>query len=291
MERLLNIANLSEISARYDALLCDAWGVIHGGRYVFDGVADALIAFRRDRGPVMILTNAPKPSHVIPGQLDQLGLPRNAYDGVITSGDATRAAIAQHLPAPAFRIGWRTDGVLYDGLDIEFTTLDRAGFIICTGLTETGPTEPEGYRPILADAAARRAPMVCANPDIVVNWRGDLMWCAGAIARVYEEMGGPVIYAGKPYPAIYDLAFEQINNAAGGTVPRERILAIGDGPNTDILGANQNNLDALYIASEHGVHAHYESPDSGGEGDHDQQITIALANAGAAARYWMDGLK
>ncbi len=278
------IDSLADIAADYDAILCDAWGVIHGGRFVFDGVAAALTAFRQARGPVVILTNAPKPSHIIPGQLDVLGLPREAYDGVATSGDATRAAIEKQLPAPAYRIGWRSDGVLYEGLDVTFSSIDEAGFIICTGLTEDGPSDPAGYRDLLAGAAARGAPMVCANPDIVVNWRGELMWCAGAIARVYEEMGGSVVYAGKPYPAIYDLALEKINAAAGAMIDRKRILAIGDGAGTDILGANKAKIDALYIASPDGVHAHYAEEEAASIGE-------TLAKAGVSARYWMEGLK
>ena len=276
------LESLGAVASGYDALLCDAWGVIHDGRAAFPGVADALSAFRRARGPVIVLTNAPKPANIIPGQLDRIGLPRDAYDAVVTSGDTTRAEIMRHLPARAHRIGWMTDSPLYEGLDIEFAPIDDAGLIICTGLADDGPADPEGYKPLLEGAAQRRVPMICANPDIVVRWNGRLEWCAGAVARVYEGLGGPVAYAGKPWPPIYALAFAKIEAAAGRKVDRTRVLAIGDGAATDILGANNAGVDCVYIANGKGVH----------DGDAtSSSVASALADAGARADYWMTGLR
>lgn len=247
------IHSLSDIAERYDALLCDAWGVIHDGVTLFPGAADALTAFRETRGPVVILTNAPRPSSVIPPQLDRLGLPRNAYDAVVTSGDATRAAIIARMGKPAFRIGPAMDDPLFEGLAIDFRPLEEASFIVCSGLDDEEREEPEAYRSLLTRAAERRLPMVCANPDIVVNWGGRIMWCAGALGELYAALGGEVIYGGKPHWPVYELALKEIDNARGPTA-RGRILAIGDGLKTDIKGANDHGFDALLIAGEGGVH-------------------------------------
>ncbi len=288
MEHPTHIERFGDIAPRYDAALCDAWGVIHNGRRLFDGVEAAMTAFRRERGPIVILTNAPKPSSLIPGQLDRLGLSRDAYDAVVTSGDVTRAAIARMGDRAAHAIGAAFDEVLFAGLDIDFAPLAAAGYIICTGLAEAGPSEPEDYRAVLADAAARRLPMICANPDIVVRWGDALVWCAGAIARVYEDLGGPVIYAGKPHGPIYELAFDALADARRtgasderAAPARERTLAIGDGPATDIKGASDHGLDALFIYGSGGV--------NDGDGD---AVAIAqrLAQADARARYAMRGL-
>lgn len=254
MTELANIENLRKLAAGYDALLCDAWGVIHNGVDLFPGAAEAMTRFRENRGPVVILTNAPRPAAIIPAQLDRLGLPRSAYDAVVTSGDATRAEIEARLPEPAYRIGPEKDDPLFDGLDIDFAPMERARFIICTGLTDDQRETPEDYRALLTRAAARGLPMICANPDIVVNWGGRRVWCAGALAEIYKELGGAVAYGGKPHAPIYRLAFDVVRRARGRPVPAARILAVGDGLHTDIAGANSQNVDAVFIAGDGGVH-------------------------------------
>ncbi|WP_411816621.1 TIGR01459 family HAD-type hydrolase [Hyphococcus sp. DH-69] len=254
MKEIPIIPSFGAIAERYDALLCDAWGVIHNGVSLFPGVADALTRFRETRGPVIILTNAPRPSSVIPAQLDRLGLPKNAIDGIVTSGDATRAAIIAKLPAPAFRLGPPKDDALYHGLDIDFRPIDEAEFIICTGMMDDHNDSPEDYRAMLQQAAARGLPMICANPDIVVNWGGRMIWCAGALAEIYAEYGGEVIFGGKPHAPIYDLALEMIDDIRGHETAKDRILAVGDGLKTDILGANKQDIDVLLIAGEGGIH-------------------------------------
>lgn len=278
----LFIAGLSSIADRYDALLCDAWGVIHDGVRIFPGVAEALTEFRRARGPVLILTNAPRPSAIIPGQLDRLGLPRAAYDGVVTSGDATHAAIKAMLPGRAFKLGPEKDDGLYDGLSVSFAPLEAADFIVCTGLFDDQSETPENYRALLEGAAARDIPMICANPDIVVRWGGRLIWCAGALAQIYETLGAPVIYAGKPHAPIYNVAMTALADVAGRLVPKSRTLVIGDGLKTDIAGANAQGIDALFVAGAGGVHE--------GEGD-EKAIVTALAKAGAHAAYAATGLQ
>jgi HAD superfamily hydrolase (TIGR01459 family) len=244
---------LGAIAANYDALLCDAWGVIHDGASLAPGAAKAMTAFRRECGPLVILTNAPRPSSVIPPQLDRLGLPREAYDAIVTSGDATRREIQKRLPAPAYRIGPKKDDALFDGLPIDFCPLEDARFIICTGLVDDQKEGPEEYRGLLQAAAARGLEMICANPDIVVNWGGRLIWCAGALAEIYAELGGAVIYGGKPYPPIYDLARRTIDSLRKGSEGLARILVIGDGLKTDILGANKMGYDAVLVTGAGGV--------------------------------------
>lgn len=273
--------HLAPLASRYDALLCDAWGVIHNGVELFDGAAEALTEFRRRRGPVIILTNAPRPSSIIPAQLDRLGLSREAYDAVVTSGDATRAAIAARLPAPAFRLGPEKDDPLYEGIKIDFTPIDEASFIVCTGLVDDQRETPDAYRPLLEKAAARRLPMICANPDIVVRWGGRLVYCAGALAQVYQELGGEVIYGGKPHKPIYELALAKIEELRGYPVERGRVLAIGDGLHTDIVGANAQGVDAVFVVGEGGVHA--------GSRDHGD-VAKALLEANARAIAIMEKL-
>ncbi|WP_428407052.1 TIGR01459 family HAD-type hydrolase [Hyphococcus sp.] len=253
MSDIAVISSLEAVAARYDALLCDAWGVIHDGVMLFPGVADALRRFRETRGPVIILTNAPRPSWVIPAQLDRIGLPRDCWDDIVTSGDATRAAIEARLPAPACKLGPAKDDPLFEGLKIDFRPLEEAEFIICTGMKDDAHETPDDYREFLKEAAAQRLPMICANPDIVVNWGGRMIWCAGALAEIYKDLGCEVIYGGKPYPPIYDLALKRIEELRGPT-DRARILAVGDGFKTDILGANDQKLDVLFIAGDGGVH-------------------------------------
>lgn len=275
------ITNIRSYAARYDAMLCDAWGVIHDGVGVFPGVAETMIRFRAERGPIVILTNAPRPSAVIPAQLDRIGLPREAYDSVVTSGDATRKEIEARSPAPAFRIGPTKDDPLFEGLNLKFSSLDEAEYIICTGLEDERREKPDDYRPLLQSAAARKLTMVCANPDIVVNWGGRLIWCAGALAQIYEELGGHVVFGGKPHAPIYRLAGAAIEKACGKTVPQTRILVVGDGAATDIAGANREGIDAIYVAGARGVHA----------GDADaESIAKRLDAAGAHAIAAMESL-
>lgn len=254
MKQIPIISSFGALAERYDALLCDAWGVIHDGVALFPGVADALMRFHETRGPVIILTNAPRPSSVIPPQLARLGLPKAAVDGIVTSGDATRAAIMAKLPAPAFRLGPSKDDALFHGLDIDFRPVEEAEFVICTGMIDDQNDQPEDYRELLSKAAQRRLPMICANPDIVVNWGGRMIWCAGALAEIYVEFGGEVIFGGKPHAPIYDLAFKKVDELRGQRTAKNRILAVGDGLKTDILGANKQDIDVLLIAGDGGIH-------------------------------------
>jgi HAD superfamily hydrolase (TIGR01459 family) len=233
-------------------LLCDVWGVIHNGRESFPGPCAALARWRVERGPVILISNSPRPSAPVVEQLDGLGVPREAYSALVTSGDATRALLAARAPGPAWAIGPDRDWPLYEGLGLSFAGPDAAAFIACTGPIDDERETPDDYRASLARAAGRGLAMVCANPDRVVQ-RGDrLVYCGGALADLYESLGGEVVMAGKPHAPIYDVSLARIAELSGG-LDRARVLAIGDGIATDIAGANAQGLDALYVAA--GIHA------------------------------------
>jgi len=242
------ISGLGALAGRYDTLLCDVWGVIHNGRESFPAACAALIRWRAEVGPVVLISNAPRPEGSVAVQLDGLGVPRAAWSAVATSGDVSRGLLAARAPGPAFRIGPAKDDPLYDDLGLAFSGPEAAAFVACSGPNDEDVETPEDYRAVLTLAAGRDLEMICANPDLVVQ-RGDtLIYCAGALARLYEELGGRVIQAGKPFAPIYDLAL-----ARAGKPDRARVLTIGDGLLTDLAGARAQGLDALFVAD--GVHA------------------------------------
>lgn len=243
---------LSALSDLYDVLLCDVWGVIHNGREAFPAACEALAAFRAKGGEVVLISNAPRPNSGVIAQLDGLGVPREAWSLVVTSGDATRKLLAERAPGPAWKIGPDRDDPLYEGLGLQFTDLDKAAFISCTGPFDDETETPEDYRERFRRTIERRMPMICANPDIVVQ-RGDkLIYCGGALAQLYEALEGQVFMAGKPHAAIYDLALAEAATLRGGPVERDRVCCVGDGPRTDLRGANAQALDVLFIAA--GIH-------------------------------------
>ena len=241
------ISGLSEIADRYDGVLCDIWGVVHKGRAAHRGACDALARYRGTGHPVVLISNAPRRSSAVIEQLDSLGVPREAWTAVVTSGDATRTALEERQPGPVWKIGPERDDNLYEGLDLRFTGPEDAAFISCTGLFDDRAETAEDYRERLREPAKRRLEMICANPDRVVQIGTELIPCAGAIADIYEDLGGPVIMEGKPYPPIYDLALKAL-----GVTEASRVLAIGDGVPTDVLGANGRGLDCLFVAE--GIH-------------------------------------
>ena len=246
------LSGLAAVADRYDVLLCDVWGVIHNGRESFADACAALARWRRERGPVVLISNSPRPAADVVHQLDLLGVPRATWTAFVTSGDATRVLLAARAPGPAWRIGPERDGPLYDGLGLEFSDLDSAAFIACTGPNDDEVETPEDYRASLTLAAARGLEMICANPDLVVQ-RGDkLIYCGGALAAFYETLGGKAIMAGKPYAPIYDLALDKARRALAHLLDRRRVLAVGDAMATDIAGARAQGLDTLFIAG--GIH-------------------------------------
>jgi HAD superfamily hydrolase (TIGR01459 family) len=214
-----------------------------------------------------------------------MGCPRDAWDVIVTSGDATRFELRARAPGPVFKIGPEEfDRPLWEGLGLETTTLDQARFVAISGLNREDET-PEDYADILAQAKARDLEMICANPDIVVRVGDRLVWCAGAVARDYSAIGGRVIMAGKPYAPIYGLAYRELETHIGRAIDKSRILCIGDGVPTDVAGANGQSLDCLFIAS--GMHG--EALFSNGVLD-PTKVEAALAAEGVHATYVMPDL-
>lgn len=245
---------LSEVSDRYDVLFVDLWGCVHDGVRAFPEAVAALKACRAAGKVVVLVTNSPKPRKGVEAQLTEFGVPRDAYDTVASSGDSARAAMFRGaVGSKVYFMGeWARDegffapiSVIDDPLEITRVPLREADGIVCCG-----PFDP------MADPAVNRADflyakqmglkLLCANPDIVVD-RGEVReWCAGALARLYTEMGGESLYFGKPHPPIYDLARRRLAAMEVGTDPAG-ILAIGDGPHTDIQGAMGEDIDSLFI--------------------------------------------
>jgi HAD superfamily hydrolase (TIGR01459 family) len=282
------VAGLNTLAGRYDAVLCDVWGVIHNGVAAHRAAADALVRFR-ERGVVILVSNAPRPAAVVLPHLDSLGVPRGAYDGVLTSGDLARRILVECAGQAIHHLGPERDRPLFDGLTLTFTPVEAADAVICTGLLDDERETAEDYRGRLEAMQARALPMFCANPDIVVERGGQLIPCAGAIAALYEKIGGSVLYTGKPHRPIYQAALERVSAAAGRPVDPARILAVGDAIRTDIAGATAFGLDALLIAR--GIHAEELGLASPAARLDPAQIERWLATQGARPIGFMDKLK
>ena len=250
---LPTISGLSDLSGRYDAVLSDVWGVIHNGVSAFPEAVEALRAFRRAGGRAVLITNAPRPSAPIVAMLDRLGVPRDAYDAIVSSGDSTRAMIEKYRGKAIHHVGPPTeDDALYEGLDLRRTGAEEAEVVVVTDL-DTDDDTPEMYRERAKLWLSRKLPMICANPDRVVEHGDKIIYCGGALGDLYSAMGGMVHMAGKPYPPIYEQAFALAEKAAGGTLDKSRVLAIGDSVRTDAAGAAQFNVDLLFITGS--IHA------------------------------------
>lgn len=241
-------ARLGQLAGRYDAILCDVWGVIRDGESLIGPALDALIRFREQGGQVCLVSNSPRRSLSLEHFLKGMGAPDGVWDAAVTSGDATHALLTGFGKGPAYKLGPDFDDPIYAGTQLEFSALQDARLISCTGLIDYQTETPEDYAGLLEEAAALGLPMVCANPDIVVQGPGGrLLYCAGALAEAYEKLGGTALYAGKPHAPIYELAYQALAGLSGETPPKARILAIGDGPATDLAGANREGLDCLFI--------------------------------------------
>lgn len=246
MTNFLPLDGLGSIADDYDAVLCDIWGVVHNGRVPFIEACDALERFRGERGPVIMISNSPKPSRAIPESFAELGVPGEFWDAIVTSGDATIDELARRAPGPAFKLGPERDDVLYEGLEMNFTDLDDAVFISCTGMFDDDE-RPDDYEDILRQAKTLGLPLICANPDIKVRVGDKVVWCGGALAQVYQRMGGEVVFAGKPHAPIYRLCRAWLEEITGYVPPLDRILCIGDNIFTDLLGAQDQGYDCLFI--------------------------------------------
>lgn len=244
---IATIDTLDALHDRYDAILCDVWGVLHNGVVSWPAACEALQRARQAGKTVILITNSPRPTAQVLAQLARLGVPADCHDGIVTSGDVTRTLIAEG-PRRIFHIGTEEDLPIFDGIDVELVEDFEASAIVVTGPRDDERETPDDYAELLAHLRARDLPLICANPDIVVE-RGDrLIYCAGAIARAYGLLGGRTLIAGKPHAPIYDAALAQI----GAPADRSRVLAIGDGMTTDVKGAMDNGFDLLFVSD--GIH-------------------------------------
>ena len=245
--------HFSALARDYDVVLSDVWGVVHNGVAAFPEACDALTRFRQGGGVVVLITNAPRPNGVVASQVEHFGAPRSIYDAIVSSGDVTRDEIAKRPGQSIFHVGPKRDLSIFEGLDVTFAPAESADYVICSGLFNEETETPDDYRDLLGQMLSRRLFMVCGNPDVVVERGEQLLYCAGAIADLYARMGGEVLYAGKPYAPIYDLALKLAQQARGADVGRNRVLAIGDSVRTDFKGAASYGIDCLFVTA--GIHA------------------------------------
>jgi HAD superfamily hydrolase (TIGR01459 family) len=263
------IHGLGAVADRYDAILCDVWGVLHNGREAFPPASEALAAFRRRGGAVALITNAPRPNPPIREQALRFGVSQDAFDAMVTSGDVAIALVAERGDAPVYHLGPERDLALIDaaaqrsGARPRLAGIEEAAYILCTGLFDDRVETPEDYADRLKRLAGRGLPMICANPDLIVRRGEKLIYCAGALAQAYEALGGAAVYTGKPHPAIYRAALASAAAVRGAPLEPGRVLAIGDSLRTDILGATAVGLDALFVTA--GIHS---------EALHDEDLSV-----------------
>ncbi|MHB1103400.1 MAG: TIGR01459 family HAD-type hydrolase [Devosia sp.] len=247
------LSGLSEISSRYDAVLSDVWGVVHNGVAAHPSAVEALRSYRQSGGRVVLITNAPRPSSAIIPLLDRLGVARDAYDAIVSSGDATRTMISEYAGEVIHHVGSPTeDDALYEGLNVTRGGAEAAQAVVVTDL-DTDDDTPDMYNERVKLWLSRNLPMIAANPDRVVEHGERLIYCGGALADLYEARGGMVRMAGKPYRPIYQEALRLAEAAVGRPIPRQNILAIGDSVRTDAIGAAGFGIDLLFITGS--IHA------------------------------------
>ena len=253
------IDSLAEIAADYDALFCDLWGCYHNGVTPYAAAVTALQGFRARGGAVVLMTNAPRANRFVLRHLDRMGAPADSWDAVVSSGDAALAELASGRWGRRVEyVGPPNDLSFFEGLDVALTGPDEAEAVVCIGLEDDSRETPDDYAGRIAGWAARGLPMLCANPDIVVDRGHERLWCAGAIAEAYRAAGGTVAYPGKPHPPIYALGRELLAGM-GRTAPR--ILAVGDGIATDVLGGAQAGVDTLFVTGGLAAEAVSDDPD------------------------------
>jgi HAD superfamily hydrolase (TIGR01459 family) len=243
--------SLDDLDPSYRVILCDIWGVVHDGGQLLPGAQERLSKWKREGRHIVLLTNAPRPASSVQRALDRLGLSRDSYDSISTSGEAGISALA-NPPRPVGFLGLDDDREDLKSRGVAITSSDYAE-LACTGLNDRYD-EPEQYREMLAGLAQSGVVMHCLNPDRVVIHRGRREACAGALADIYEAMGGHVEWYGKPHGPIYDYA-----RSLAGNPPLDEMVAVGDGLPTDILGAARYGIAAIYVS--HGIHAGEPVPD------------------------------
>jgi HAD superfamily hydrolase (TIGR01459 family) len=290
------ISSLATVADRYEALFCDLWGCLHNGRAPFPEAVAALQAFRRTGGTVALLTNAPRPNIYVEQQLDRLGVPRDAWDLIVSSGDAAQdAMLAGLVGRKVWHLGPPKDDGFFTSIPedrraeppILRVPLEDAEGIVCTGPFDDMNETPEDYRARFLLAKTKGLKLLCANPDLVVDLGDRRIYCAGALAELYTQMGGESLYFGKPWPPIYDLARRRLAGHLGKEVPDDAILAIGDGIGTDVKGGIAEGIDTVFVTG--GLEAELFGPDT----DRPDPAVLAtwLARVGLAPAYAIGKLR
>jgi HAD superfamily hydrolase (TIGR01459 family) len=253
MAALHFVERLRDLVDGVEVVLSDIWGVVHNGLEAFPEACEALQAYRSSGGTVILITNAPRPADSVQQQLRKLGVADEAYDAIVSSGDLTRLYVAEHPGQKVFLIGSERHDTIHRGLDLTLSPLEQADYILCAGLFDDETETAEDYRAMMLKARERDLTLICANPDIVVE-RGDrLIYCAGAIAELYRELGGKVIFYGKPHRPIYERAVALAAEHGGHEIRLDRVLAIGDSVRTDLAGAHGFGIDCLFVTR--GIHS------------------------------------
>jgi HAD superfamily hydrolase (TIGR01459 family) len=243
------LSSVADLAGTSEAWIVDIWGVMHNGARAHSRAVEACIAFRRRGGSVVLLSNAPRPFAAVVPHMTGLGVPPEAYDAGVTSGDATRDMIGAFQGRRLLHIGPERDAGLFAGLDIDLSPPETAEIVLCSGLYDDTRETPADYAETFRPLLGRGVPMICANPDVVVERGHTLVYCAGALAADYEAGGGRVTYAGKPHLPIYARTEAEIARIRGRAVGKEKVLCIGDGIETDLAGAHAAGLRSLFIAS------------------------------------------
>jgi len=244
---------LSTLARKYEVVLCDIWGVVHNGAAIHAEAADALRLFRERGGSVILVSNASRLGTMVTSQLEELGMSSSAYDAVITSGDITRDYIAARPGCALLDVGPGNARLICQSLNVRFTSIQEADFAISSGAFDSADKTPEDLVPLLLDMRAKSIVLLCANPDVATKLGGRQARCSGALAELYGELGGTVIYGGKPQAQIYEKALAVAAEVRGTSVRRERVLTIGDSLRTDIAGAIANGFASLFVLG--GIHA------------------------------------
>src|ERR1700710_1376848 len=253
MTSLRFVEKLRDLVGGVEVVLSDIWGVVHNGLEAFPEACEALHTFRAQGGTVIMITNAPRPADSVQRSLRKMGVADETYDAIVSSGDLTRHYVAGHPGRKAFRLGPERHSSIYRGLDPVMVPLEQADYIVCTGPFDDETETAEDYRGMMLQARERKLPLICANPDIVVERGERLVYCAGAIAELYRELGGEVIFYGKPHRPIYERAIELAAERRSHPIQFDRGLAIGDSVRTDLAGAHAFGIDCLFVTR--GIHA------------------------------------
>jgi len=251
--RILQFQCLSDLAPSYDLVLCDVWGVIHDGAAIHPMAREALRNFRECGGSVILLSNASRLGLMVTPELERLGMITTAKDALITSGDMSRDFLSGRPGISVFDVGPGSARAICEGLDLQFTAMQDADIAISAGAFQDDLKSIDQMRSLLQDMLGRQLLLLCANPDVVTQLGEQRVKCAGALAEVYAEMGGPVLYAGKPHAPIFERALALASDLRTAPLPRERVLVIGDSVRTDIAGAYRSGFDSLFVAS--GIHA------------------------------------